>query len=261
MYLPDRKPPYGAIILAHGSEDSDRYSFDALPFVLADRGLAVLAYDKRGTGESTGSWQDSGLEELAGDLLASLELLLRRNDIHKDNIGIIGFSEGGWVAPLAASRSTQIAYIVSISGGAYTKGYSFLHKYRSQFIEQGLTGEKLQQAMNEKEAIVAASQERVNKGTNPSGFDRRITYDPSVHWKEFKKPVLYLGGECDSLEPVKETAKRLEQIFISSNHPDFTIHIFSHAHHAMFLANTCRPSEFEKWRAFRNLFQVTGISC
>ena len=247
LYLPNRNAKYGMVILVAGSEDDgDRYSFDALLFALVEEGLAVLTYDKRGTGLSTGSWQSSGLDDLAGDLLAALEVLLKRNDIEKDNIGLIGTSEGGWVAPLAASRSDKIAYIVNISGGAFTKGYSFLHKYRVRFIEQGLQGPQLEEAMAEKVGIVAAGKQRVETGASPTGFDRRISYDPLQDWKKFQKPVLYLVGDCDSLEPAKESAARFRQIFGDSHHPDFTIQVFPQAHHMMFLANTCKPSEFER---------------
>lgn len=138
LHLPKTaKLRHPAVVLAHGSEDSDRYSFDSLPHVLAHRGVAVLTYDKRGTGKSSGSWQDSGLEALADGLLKAVMLLKSRSDIDPNRIGVIGFSEGGWVAPLAASKSSDIHFIVSISGGAFTKGHSFIHKYRQQFAEQG----------------------------------------------------------------------------------------------------------------------------
>lgn len=91
-------------------------------------------------------------------------LLKSRSDIDPNRIGVIGFSEGGWVAPLAASKSSDIHFIVSISGGAFTKGHSFIHKYRQQFAEQNLSGEGLEKALAEKQAIVAESLEKVKSG-------------------------------------------------------------------------------------------------
>jgi uncharacterized protein len=245
LHLPktaNRRHP--AVVLGHGSEDSDRYSFDCLPYVLAHHGVAVLAYDKRGTGRSSGSWQDSGLEALADDLQKAVVLLKSRSDIDPNRIGVIGFSEGGWVAPLAASKSSDIHFIVSISGGAFTKGHSFIQKYRQQFAEQGLAGESLERALAEKQAIVAGSLERVKLGKQPSGFDLRITYDPTEHWRSFKGPVLYLIGEYDSLEPAEQSAQRLFSVLTESKNPDFTIKVFPRTHHGMFLGVTGRPSEF-----------------
>jgi hypothetical protein len=92
------------IILAPGSEDEGtRHSLDALPYVLAREGFAVLAVDKRGTGASEGSW-DVDHDTLAGDLVAWVEWLADRPELD-GRIGVFGFSEGGWIAPLAASRT------------------------------------------------------------------------------------------------------------------------------------------------------------
>lgn len=252
LYLPDRKGPrFPAVVLSHGSEDNDRYSFDSLPYVLSHRGIAVLTYDKRGTGQSTGSWQDSGLETLADDLVAAVALLKSRRDIDSRRLGVIGFSEGGWVAPLAASKSPDLRFIVSISGGAFTKGISFIYKYRQQFLEDGLAGESLNKALAEKEAIVAQSAEKVKSGKQPSGFDKRITYDPADDWSSFKGSVLYMVGEFDVLEPAEQSAKRLGEILKESGNSDFTIKLFPRAHHGMLLGVTGKPSEF---------FSLRGIS-
>jgi pimeloyl-ACP methyl ester carboxylesterase len=254
LYLPNRtNRRHPAVVLAHGSEDNDRYSFDALPHVLASYGIAVLAYDKRGTGQSTGSWETSGLELLADDLLAALKALKSRNDIDAQKIGVIGFSEGGWVAPLAASKSPDIRSIVSISGGAFTKGVSFIHKYRQQFLEQGLTGEALNKALAEKEAIVASSAEKVKSGNQPTGFDLRITYDPTEHWRSFKGSVLYLIGEFDTLENGEQSARRLRDVLTEGGNEDFTIKLFPRTHHGMFLGVTGKPSEFATLSGIRQL--------
>jgi pimeloyl-ACP methyl ester carboxylesterase len=256
VHLPPERAGGGrraAVVLAHGSEDSDRYGFDALPHVLAEHGLIVLAYDKRGTGESSGSWEDAGLDDLARDLVAGIRLLAARPDVHPGRIGVIGFSEGGWVAPLAASLSDSVRFIVSISGGAFTKGVSFVHKYRRQFEEQGMRGDSLIRALDEKEAIIAASAERVRAGRQPSGFDRRVTYDPGADWRAFTGPVLYMVGEDDSLEPASQSVARLREVLLHARHSDFTIKLFPRGHHALLLGTTGRPSEFATMRGIGRL--------
>lgn len=245
LFLPDTKAPYPAVVLAHASEDNDRYSFDALPHILSAIGIAVIVYDKRGTGESNGSWQDSGLQELSDDLLAAVHLLKKRKDINGQKIGIIGFSEGGWVAPLAAKRDSSISFIVSISGGVLKKSETFLYKYKQQFEEQGLSGQAFEQAMAEKRAIISESEERVRTGNKPTGFDLRISYDPTADWNSFQNPVLYLGGSYDVLEPAEESAARLKHLLSRNRNRDFTIKLFPQTNHAMLLAKTNKPSEFQ----------------
>lgn len=110
--------PFPAIILISGSgaQDRDETVFGHKPFlVLADyltrAGLAVLRVDDRGVGGSTGNIMASTPEEMVRDVMAGVTYLKRRPDINAARIGLIGHSEGGLVAPLAASRSEDIAYI------------------------------------------------------------------------------------------------------------------------------------------------------
>src|SRR5262249_28393983 len=85
---------------------------------LARHGIASLAFDKRGTGESTGDWHLADFDVLAEDVLAGVQWLRRHPRIRPDKVGLLGISQAGWIIPLAASRCQDIAFIVPISGGA-----------------------------------------------------------------------------------------------------------------------------------------------
>lgn len=246
LHLPPSSPfKIPAVLLAHGSEAFDQHGFGDLPLALASHGLAALAYDKRGTGASGGDWESAGLEDLAEDLLAGLARLQFHSEIDPGRIGIMGFSEGGWIAPLAAARAPDdIRFIISISGGAFTKGASFIHKYRCQFIEEGLQGEALEKALAEKSAIVRESIGRVAGGLPLSGFDRRITYDPAEDWQRFKGSILFLGGEFDVLEDAAASACRLQECLKAAGHPDATIKTFPKAHHGLLLGENGGSREF-----------------
>ena len=97
-----------AIVLAHGSENNDRNSFGPLPWVLAGHGYVVLAYDKRGTGSSSGKWQPAGIEPVAQDLAAAVDYVASRGDFAISRIAVIGTSEGGWVAANASRRRASV---------------------------------------------------------------------------------------------------------------------------------------------------------
>jgi alpha-beta hydrolase superfamily lysophospholipase len=75
-----------------------------VPYVLAGHGYTVLVFDKRGTGASSGSWRDVGLEPLPTTSPPRCAFSPRAPRWDARRIGIVGFSEGGWVAPLAAAR-------------------------------------------------------------------------------------------------------------------------------------------------------------
>ncbi|MCI0457404.1 MAG: alpha/beta fold hydrolase [Gemmataceae bacterium] len=125
LTLPKGKGPFAAVLLITGSGPQDRN--EALmghkPFlVLADhltrRGIAVLRVDDRGVGGSTGNTMKSTTADFADDALAGVEFLKTRAEIGSKRIGLLGHSEGGVVAPLAASKSKDVAFIVLLAGTA-----------------------------------------------------------------------------------------------------------------------------------------------
>jgi alpha-beta hydrolase superfamily lysophospholipase len=240
------------IALAHGSEEADRYSFGPIPFVLAAHGFAVLAYDKRGSGASTGDWNSAGLEELAGDLAAAIRAVSKRPDIDASRIAVLGTSEGGWVAPLAASRLGSIKAMVAICGGARTKGDAYVHKIRREREGEGASPAAVDSAVREAEGLVAASAQRVARGTG-EGFDRRISYDPTADWRKFRGPVLTMGGEADVLESGPEAADWFRRLFEQSGNADATIRLWPRAHHSLLLGVTGEPSEFRTLREIQQL--------
>lgn len=108
LYLPPGKGPFPAIILLHGSGALNRLSFGPYPYFFASCGLAVLVYDQRGAGRSTGDWKRSTYDDLADDALAGMRALQTRRDIRRERIGLWGTSHGGrWhcLPPLAQNRS------------------------------------------------------------------------------------------------------------------------------------------------------------
>ncbi len=127
LTLPRAGAPHGAVVMITGSgpQNRDEELFGFRPFrVIADHltrnGIAVLRYDDRGVGGSTGSVNESTTEDFAYDALAAIDHLQERTDIHARAIGLIGHSEGGVVAPLAASKSDDVAFMVLLAGTAVT---------------------------------------------------------------------------------------------------------------------------------------------
>ena len=123
LTVPPGAGPFPAVILITGSgaQDRDESLFGHKPFlVLADyltrRGVAVLRVDDRGVGGSTGSIKTSTSEDFASDVLAGLDFLKGRKEIDSKKIGLIGHSEGGIIAPIAAARSKDVAFIVLMAG-------------------------------------------------------------------------------------------------------------------------------------------------
>jgi len=120
---PPGEGPFPAAILISGSgpQDRDEALLGHRPFlVLSDhltrRGIAVLRFDDRGVGKSTGDFAAATSADFTSDVLAGVEYLLGRDDVDPDRIGLAGHSEGGLIAPMAAVASDDVAYIVLMAG-------------------------------------------------------------------------------------------------------------------------------------------------
>jgi pimeloyl-ACP methyl ester carboxylesterase len=125
LALPEGAGPFPAVVLLSGSGAQNRDSevfgfplFRELARHLAGAGFAVYRYDDRGVGKSTGLAAETTPVHVAGDALAALGVLARRPDIQRGRLGIVGHSEGAASAAIAASRSSEVAFVVLLAGPA-----------------------------------------------------------------------------------------------------------------------------------------------
>jgi len=122
-------PAPGAVIV-QGAGDSSRENIwsQAFAAALVRAGVAVLLPDKRGSGKSTGDWRRSSFEDLARDALSARDVLAAREGVDAARIGVVGLSQGGWVAPLAAFLDPSIAFVIGVSCSVTTPAEQVLHE-------------------------------------------------------------------------------------------------------------------------------------
>ena len=135
------RQPVAAVVLVHGSGQEKRMT--ELAARLAGSGLAVLTYDKRGVGESGGVYAGpevgtnnidaANLDRLAGDASAAVNALLAQLPARHGPVGLLGFSQAGWVVPMAASKNSAVRFMVLFSGPVVTAR----EQLRFQFYTQG----------------------------------------------------------------------------------------------------------------------------
>jgi uncharacterized protein len=260
LTIPRGRGPFPAAILLAGSGPLDRDEADSghRPFlVLADRltraGIAVLRYDKRGIGKSTGEYEQSTTADFASDAQAAIAFLKGRREIDARKIGIVGHSEGGIIGPMIASRSNDVAWIVILAGPA-TKGEETL-LLQSDLITRaaGMTIDQVAKSLDfdresynlvrhEKDrAALEAKLENLVKvsGLGPSmppAFLQRqihwtsspwfryfLDYDPVPALQKTKCPVLVLSGEKDLQVPPKENLPLIRKTLEQGGNKDFQI--------------------------------------
>src|SRR5262249_10273198 len=132
LTLPEGRGPFTGVLLITGSgaQNRDEEVFGHKPFLviadhLARADVAVLRVDDRGIGGSTGDDASSTTADLAGDAPAGVRFLVSQPEIAKDRIGLLGHSEGGLIAALAASRSREVAFVVLL-GASGVPGHDLL---------------------------------------------------------------------------------------------------------------------------------------
>ena len=186
--LPPGAGPFPAVVLVHGSGLMTRSSQRGITDPLVPEGVAALRYDKRGVGESGGTYtgvstaNSAGvLSQLAGDAVAGARFLTRLAIIDSTRIGIAANSQGGWIAPLAASQSSLISFLLIWSGPTVSVG---LEIYYSNFAEGTTT------------PLDDAYAQLVNFNGNPG-------YDPMPVLEAQTIPSLWLYGEIDRSIPVR----------------------------------------------------------
>ena len=137
LTVPKDDNKYPAIILLTGSgpqnRDEDIFGFKIFQKIadyLTRKGIAVLRYDDRGVGGSTGNTMQSTTEDFADDALAAVEFLKKQKNIDQKKIGFLGHSEGGIIAPLASSNSNDISFMVLVSGFGVNGGELLLEQQK-----------------------------------------------------------------------------------------------------------------------------------
>jgi pimeloyl-ACP methyl ester carboxylesterase len=107
LVLPLGEGPFPAVVLVHGSGKESAVDTYYMAYLFAAHGVATLAYDKRGTGRSTGKYNQN-FHMLSDDTVAAIAWLRNRPQIDPTRIHLAGYSQGGWIAPLAASKTEGI---------------------------------------------------------------------------------------------------------------------------------------------------------
>lgn len=189
LTVPKSERPLPVVILITGSGQQDRNEtlFGHQPFwVIADHlsrhGIAVLRVDDRGIGETTGDVRNATSADFANDVLAGVEYLKSRPEIDPKQIGLIGHSEGGVIAPLAAVKSPDIAFIVSMAGLGVKGSELYKKQAENSYISMGFTAEEIDIMKGLGDLLIQLSKDY------PDPDDLRAAFEPAfLDWRS-KQP-------------------------------------------------------------------------
>jgi len=279
LCLPKVHPSGACVILISGSgpQNRDEELMGHKPFlVLADylarQGIAVLRYDDRGVGKSTGEFSSATTEDFATDVEATISYLNTRKEVK--SIGLIGHSEGGIIAPLVASRNlSKVKFIVLLAGtGLPGKEIILLQNQLiskvngssdAQIKKANSLNEKLyalvlsseDSIMLRKEATKLVSEYSASRVTdlemdnlllqiNSPWFRYFLKLDPRIYLEKTTCHVLALNGSLDLQVPAKENLTQIKIALKKANNDHFKVLELKGLNHLFQKAKTGNPSEY-----------------
>jgi dienelactone hydrolase len=220
LYRPHGEGPFPAMVLVHGSGKFPRRLYQLWADHFVRQGLVVLAYDKRGVGDSGGSYEGENntsrrnIEQLADDASAAHRFLAARPEVKSTCVGFWGISQAGWIVPRAAVKTPNTAFMILVSGPVTTVGEENEYSRLTGDHDPG-------NGMTPKEA-----EERMAIQP-PAG------YDPVPDLRVLNAPGLWLQGDRDWSLPAIRSVTLLRALHDAGK--PYEVRVFPGAGHAIFL--------------------------
>ncbi len=293
LLIPATKGPHPAVIFIHGSGAQNRNGFDGILRRPADHfarnGIAVLIYDKRGTGQSIGNWETESFDDLAGDALAALQFLQSRQDISPKQIGLWGISQAGWIMPKVAARSKDIAFIISVSGAGtgVTVGQQEMFDLQNDLRAAGFSPEEINEWLKVwhlffeyVRAGEGADRKQLDALIQKLGQNKKLTdalrkswlvdlqtpvdwkshnqevfryppdFDPVPLWEQYNGPVLGIFGGMDSLTPVQQVLPNFTKALMTRTNSDSTVVVLPKGNHTLLESENVNDRESAKLKRY-----------
>jgi dienelactone hydrolase len=224
LFVPEGDGPFPAAVVIHGSGTSHRENgwYLTLTKHLQNNGIVVLLPDKRGSEKSEGNWRTSSFEDLATDTLAAIDYLREQEAVAISEIGVIGMSQGGWIAPLVASQEDELSFLVSMVGAMVTPREQLLYEENYNLRQTGFLP-----GISNVLAYVGSA--NVRHLAQPELYKLIVDYDPLPYWRDISHNSLVLLGADDTNVPSFESEDRLRSL----NNPHIKVKVYEGSGHAL----------------------------
>ncbi|SDM38912.1 alpha/beta hydrolase family protein [Allokutzneria albata] len=205
----DRRP---GVVMVHGSGPGKRAQYRLFAEAFARQGIVALLYDKRTVGYSQSQRDYS---QLANDALTAFGVLRARPEVDPAQAGLWGLSEGGWTAPLAASRSDDVAFLITVGANGGTPSRQQAWAVRERLVRMGVSG-----------SMVDAVADKGMRQIIHNGLFPQADYDPVPVLRRLRQPTLGIWGAKDRLTPPGESLRVFRE-----NVPRHTLRVFPEGEH------------------------------
>lgn len=238
LLMPLDSSPAPAVIMIPGSGAATRNGswnmYRSIGEYLAELGLAVLLYDKRGVSGSTGDWESETFDERAQDVAAMVTYLKSRAEIDPSRIGLVGHSQGAYIAPLVVAKySSDIKFVVLLAGSGEKVWNQILTNERAESLGNGLTEDEA----DENVADLENQLQFIQKFQSPCRALRVhylcfvLDFDPAPALEALTVPTLALYAKLDTQVPPDVNITLVQSALETAGNDDYTIHTFEKTNH------------------------------
>jgi hypothetical protein len=260
--LPNKKYSLGEktplVIFVHGDGELERDAYGYYQPIwneLAKKGIASMSWDKKGIGQSTGKWLNQSMEDRAKEVIAAIEFIQADANFDFSTIGLIGFSQAGWVMPKVATLSDFPDFIISVSGAINWKRQSnYLTRTRMEqegadeaTIEAGVRQNEIDFNLYNNENTYpeyVAYQEKKCENEKETDCDfmseerfyfvkNNIASDAEEDLKNIQCPIFGVFGTEDLNVDFEESHQTYERIFSENNTDNYQLKIYPEAEHGL----------------------------
>jgi len=304
LTLPQKEGIFSAVILISGSgpqnrdEEIDGHKpFLVLTDYLTKNGIAVLRYDDRGTALSKGDFESATSLDFSSDAESALKYLQTRKEINKDKIGLIGHSEGGMIAPMVATNSKHVAFIVLLAGPGIPCDQLLLLQLELIGKASGMSDEDLKkskqfhkgafeivkksESLNQVKKDLRKYLKQIPKNDliseKPPEMSKKeyieilvneistpwrqyfLKYNPAILLEKVKCPILAINGEKDLQVSPKENLDAIERALKNGGNMNVTIKELPNLNHMFQECTTGSPDEYSTIEQTISLKVLTAI--
>jgi len=294
LTLPKEGKVSKIVILISGSGPQDRneeaVQFKHKPFLvwsdyLTRKGIAVLRYDDRGVGKSTGTFSGATSADFASEVDAAIQYIKARPDLKSLKIGLIGHSEGGMIAPMVASKNPAVKFIVLLAGPGIPISELMVEQGRDQMMLSGLPDSAIvaNSAVNREiyqaaiqyrdlnaadfktrldsvffkalrknggaamsDAVIAERVKSTSKQLNDPWFRYFLAFNPQDYLVKVKCPVLAINGTLDMQVSSESNLKGIRESLVKGGNKNFEIFPIKNLNHLLQLSKTGSVTEYSQ---------------
>jgi len=224
LLRPEGDQPEAVAVFIHGAGTSNRDNpwYLLLADTLRQNNVAVVLPDKRGSEQSDGDWRTASFGDLAGDALAAIG---EARDLYPGvPVGIVGASQGGWVAPIVANGDPSLAFVINLSGSAVTPEEQLVHEEANNLRQMGAFGIVA-------DALAPITAYSIRAFRQSEFWDAISGFEPNQYWADVTVPTFVAYGAWDENDnvPVEESVRRLEGL----DNPAIEVAVYPGAGHAL----------------------------